>query len=100
MKIGRFEITQGPNIMWMLVTAMMFIPIVGHGNWWPLIAWFGFNLLLVAVCVPLHFWSRRRDRELADAFPLDPFIQKKYGYRSYTGEEMDRWYERNIKDRQ
>lgn len=54
MKIGKYEITKGPNLQWWLVTAFIIWATISTGNWWFAIWWAVVNITLVPMCIWIH----------------------------------------------
>lgn len=58
MKIGKYEITKGPNIQWYLITTFIIIwTTISTGNWWFIGWWIVINIVLIPVC----FWIHKRN---------------------------------------
>lgn len=73
------KITSGPNWQFYAVTAFFAYISVEKSSPWPLLGWVGFCIALIPLCIWLHKWNERQNRKMAEEFPLDPFIQAKYG---------------------
>lgn len=67
---------------------------LSSGSWWPIVGWIVVLAILTPICIGLNGWSERQTRRLADDFPLDPEIQRKYGYRTYSDAEIQAWFEK------
>jgi hypothetical protein len=79
MKIGKYEITGGPNWQFYAATAFfIYLSITGE-TIWPVLCWILFCIAMVPLCIFLHKWDKKEDEKMVRDFPLDPYIQKKYG---------------------
>lgn len=94
MKIGWLKIVGGPNLQFLAVTALFVSLSMSSGSPWPLAGWLTLSAALVPLCLWLHDRSARENRRLADEFPLDPEIQRRYGYRTYSAQEINEWVDR------
>lgn len=54
MKIGKYEITKGPNIYWWIATACFMYPAVTVNDWWFIGGWILFNIVLIPICLYIH----------------------------------------------
>lgn len=54
MKIGKYEITGGPNFCWWVVTFVLMYATIITGNWWWICGWFIFNAVLIPICLWIH----------------------------------------------
>lgn len=54
MKIGKYEITGGPNWQWYVVTALfLYLSIAEASPWW-ILGWLAFNIVLIPLCLWIH----------------------------------------------
>jgi len=79
MRIGKYEITSGPNWQFYAVTLLVIYFSFEKQSVLPIFFWAAFCVLMVPASLGLHRWNKRQERKLAEEFPLDPEIQKKYG---------------------
>lgn len=75
------RITSGPNLQFYAVTAAVLFICSEKQSFWPLAIWIGFCAAMIPLSLGLHRWNQRQNRKLAEEFPHDPEIQKKYGGR-------------------
>ena len=61
MKIGKYEITDGPNVYWWIVTGVIMYATITTGNWWFIGGWFGVNIILIPLCLWLHAKPKKGD---------------------------------------
>lgn len=54
MKIGKYEITKGPNAYWWIATAFFMYPALAVNYWWLIGGWLLSNVALIPVCIWLH----------------------------------------------
>lgn len=54
MKIGKYEITEGPNAYWWFATAAFIYATMTTGNWWWICGWFIVNAALIPICLWIH----------------------------------------------
>lgn len=60
MKIGKYEISEGPNMYWWIVTGALTYGTVVTGNWWLIGGWLIFNALIIPISLWLHKWRENR----------------------------------------
>lgn len=79
MRVGKYEITSGPNWQFYVVTA--FICYWAWSSWtvWPIVGWIVVWIVMVPLCLWLHGVNERANQKMLRDFPHDPYIQKKYG---------------------
>lgn len=54
MKIGKYEITGGPNFCWWAATFMFMYATIVTGNWWLICGWVIFNAAWIPICLWIH----------------------------------------------
>jgi len=59
MKIGKYEITQGPNLTWWLVSAVFMYSSIATGNWLIFGGWLAANVVFVPISIWLHNWNEK-----------------------------------------
>jgi hypothetical protein len=79
MRIGKFQITGGPNWQFYAVTAFFVYASFSSGSPWPILGWIAFCVLLVPLCLWIHRWNERENQKMLAEFSDDPYIQAKYG---------------------
>jgi hypothetical protein len=73
------KIVSGPNVNFYLITAL-FLGISWHNRSpLPFSYWIAFNLIMIPVSIWLYKWNKKQNQKMVEDFPLDPFIQNKYG---------------------
>jgi hypothetical protein len=78
-KIGKYQITSGPNLQWYLVTAFFIWWSCDKQTPWPILGWLAFCVVLIPLCLWIHKLNEREDAQMLKDFPDDPYIQAKYG---------------------
>lgn len=62
MKIGKYEITEGPNFCWWYVTFVFMYATITTGNWWFICGWFILNAVSIPICLWLHRWNEKKQK--------------------------------------
>ena len=79
MRVGKYEITGGPNWQFYFVTALIVYWAWSGWTIWPIIGWIVFWIIMVPLCIWLTRYNDRANEQMLRDFPDDSHIQRKYG---------------------
>jgi hypothetical protein len=83
MKIGKYEVTSGPNLAWYVVTAILIVVSIDRRTPLPVVAWFIGCVLMIPISFWLHKWNTARAVRhrafMLENYGNDPWVQEKFG---------------------
>jgi hypothetical protein len=89
MKQGRYKIVGGPNWAFYVFTGFALWMSYVYKSLAPALIWLAICLVFVPISIYLHRWTEEQERKIAEEFPDDPVIQKKYG-KNHLAQRQDR----------